>query len=95
MTQLWLAAEKCCNKFYDGNIDFSPRVNKWLNRLWIYRWMARHKQGKLTDPRNLYRACRRYDVQQPSQLSIEDIAAWEVACMEQLAKLRKAAPKLR
>ena len=88
-------AESKCNKKYDGTIPFSDEVGVWFNRLRIYRWMARFKEGRVKDPRNLFRQCKRHGVPQPRELSPEDVAAREASCLSELASRRQRAPELR
>ena len=45
LTQLMLGLEKRCNKFRDGNIDFSPVVGLWILCLQAYRWISRYLAG--------------------------------------------------
>ena len=55
----------------------------------------RHKEGRVKDPRNLYRQCRRHKLPQPRDLSEGDLAAREANCLAELVSLRQRAPELR
>jgi hypothetical protein len=39
VTQLMLASEKWCDKFFDGSIEFSLATGIWIRRLQAYHWI--------------------------------------------------------
>jgi hypothetical protein len=39
VAQLMLASEKCCNKFWDGSIEFSPITSIRIRHLQAYHWI--------------------------------------------------------
>ncbi len=94
VTQLMLGLEKRCNKFRDGNIDFSPVVGLWIRHLQAYRWIDRYQNGQVPHAGNLYRLCRCLSVPSPSSLTVEEVIAAEVACVQKLADLKLQAPVL-
>ena len=94
VTTLKKAAEKRCNQVFNGSIEYSSKVGIWLNRLRLYRWMWKFKQGQVPDPRNLFRQCKRHTLLQPRDLSEADVAARIASCMAELASLRDKAPEL-
>lgn len=57
VTKMKLAAESKCGHTYAGQMEYSEDVRIWWNRLRLYRWMMRYKEGRVKDPRNLYRQC--------------------------------------
>jgi hypothetical protein len=89
-----LGLEKRCNKFRDGNIDFSLVVGLWIRRLQAYRWISRYQNGQVPHAGNLYRLCRCLSAPSPSSLMVEEVIAAEAACVQKLADLKLQAPVL-
>ena len=54
VTKMMLAAEKRCNKFMDGLIDWSSTIGIWINRMRAYLTIKHFKEGKIHDPCNLF-----------------------------------------
>ncbi len=79
VTQLMLGLEKRCNKFRDGNIDFSLVVGLWIRRLQAYRWISRYQNDQVLHAGNLYRLCRCLSVPSLSFLMVEEVIAAEAA----------------
>ena len=92
--QLMLGSEKRCNKFRDGNIEFSPVVGIWICHLQAYRWIQQYHAGNLKHAGNLCRTCRRLGISSPQSHSLAQILAGIEACTHHLADLRKITPQL-
>jgi len=89
VTQLMLGSEKRCNKFHDGNIEFSPVVGIWIHRLQAYRWIEQYHVGKVKHAGNLCRTRRRLGISSPQSHSPAQILAGIEACTRHLADLKK------
>ena len=61
MSELMHSAEDASSKFKNNEIEFSPIVSLWLNRLRIYRHIRRFKLGAVPDPRNLFEPAHEQD----------------------------------
>ena len=94
VTQLMLGSEKRCNKFRDGNIEFSPVVGIWIRHLQAYRWIEQYHAENVKRAGNLCRTCRRLGISSPQFHSLAQILAGIEACTQHLADLRKIAPQL-
>jgi len=94
VTQLMLGSEKWCNKFRDGNIEFSPVVGIWIRRLQAYRWIEQYHAGKVKHAGNLCRTCQRLGTSSPQSHCPAQILAGIEACTRHLADLKKIAPQL-
>ena len=95
MSELMHSAEDASSKFKNNEIEFSPIVSLWLNRLRIYRHIRRFKLGAVPDPRNLFRACTRARLPQPREIKMEELDAREAVCINHLKTLKEQAPVLR
>ena len=95
MSELMHSAEEKSSKFKHDDIEFSPVVGIWLNRLRIYKHIMRFKSGLVPDPRNLFRACQRADIPQPQTITLDALEASIVVCETQLTQLKQQAPLLR
>jgi hypothetical protein len=82
---------KRCNKFIDGNIEFSPVVGLWLHRLQAYRWIVDTRMVRFHMQVTL---CRQLSVLSPDSLMMEEVIAAEAACVQKLADLKLQAPLL-
>jgi hypothetical protein len=58
-------SEKICTKFKSCAIEYSPTVGQWLKRRSALKWMLRWHEGKVPDTRNICRAARRANIQNP------------------------------
>jgi len=89
------SAEEQCTKFKSSLIEYSPTVGVFIKRRSILKWILRWYDGKVPDVRNLLRAAKRNNVENPLTTSREDIEARLVACIGHLMELKKIAPELR
>ena len=92
ITKMMLAAEKLCNKFMDGLIDWSPAIGIWINRMQAYLTLSVSTKEKSATPRNLFRTCKRYEIRQPRDMMERDLEARTSACIQMLASLKTTAP---
>ena len=89
------SAEQDCSQYKDGSIEFSPTVGQWLRKRSILKWILRWHDGKVPDVRNLLRAAKRMHIDNPLELSKQEIEARMVSCINALFDLRHNAPSLR
>jgi hypothetical protein len=101
-TEFMKCGESGCRKICKGKLDFSPQVAMCERRRRVFKWILKHKQSPLKDPRNLYRACRTlskpggaYIVLHPNKYSEEQVRAHLIAIEEHMKSLRLQAPELR
>ena len=95
LLELMLASEKRCRKLKNDHIPFSPVIGVWLRRLNAFRWVERHKQGKVRNMRNLRRACVLNFMDPPEMMTIAEIELNIHACLEKIDDLKKTAPAMR
>ena len=89
------SAELHCSHYKDGSIEYSPTVGQWLRKRAILKWILRWQQGKVPDVRNLLRAAKRMHIDNPLELSKQEVEARLVACIDSIYDLRHNAPSLR
>ena len=94
-----LSAEKDCNTFKCDDIEWSPEVGLWLNRLRLYKQLlsinARRAKGKRADVSHFLRNCTSNGIEDPLQLNDEDVGQRITACETRLKELKPVAPMLR
>ena len=95
LTELMLAAENKCHQYKQCHIPYSPEVAEWITRRWLLGRIRRYLQGKVPDPRNLYRQCRKHRVPDPRDLSEDDLNIEIFLCAKKIEELKPLAPKLR
>ena len=88
-------AERRCTKRYDASLEFSPTVGQWLKRRATLKWILRWLDGKVPVPRNLLRAAKRQQIDNPLLLTRQEIENRLVACMQEIYHLKQQAPTLR
>jgi hypothetical protein len=95
VVQQQVGAEKKCNKFYDGKIEFSPEVGIVVRRGRLYRRILDFKHGKPMNHRNrtLKDACKKQSILLPSQLTIEEVKDQIKISDARLKELEKTAPQ--
>lgn len=101
-SELMKGAEKSCRKRMVGRLANSPMVSKWLKRQSLLKWIRRHLQSPLRDPRNLFKRCKVFSsnhpemlVKQPRDYTLEEIEAQIIVTSEQISALEDIAPELR
>ena len=95
LTELMLAAENKCHKFKQCHIPYSPEVAEWITRRWLLGRIRRYHQGKVPDPRNLFRQCRKHRVPDPRDLTEDKLNIEIYLCAKKIEELKPLAPKLR
>ena len=59
MTDYMRAAENKCRKFKHTHIEWSPDVGVWIRRRRLLERVGKYIDGRVPDPRNLTRACKK------------------------------------
>ena len=90
VTQLMLRSKKRCNKFRDGNIEFSPVIGLWIHRLQAYRWISRYQSNQVAHSGNLVWLCRCLSIPSPSSLTVEEVITLEVVCITETSRSQTA-----
>jgi hypothetical protein len=89
-----LASEKCCNKFRDRSIEFSPVTSIWIHCLQAYSWVQQFHKNKVTHGGNLLQTCRHLNILSLLSLTPTQVIQNENECITWLDDLKKDAPKL-
>ena len=95
VVQLSLNAEKVCNQFYNGTIEFSPMVGMCIRMIRIYKWILKYKTGGRVNKKNLRRTCKRRKLARPSSMSKEEVNEKIIEYKSKLKILKETGPKLR
>ena len=88
-------AENNCHQYHQNHIEWSPIVGVWLKRHWLLNRVQRYLDGKVPDPRNLYRDCRKKGIVDPREITQDGLDVEHCVCDKQLDDLAKKAPALR
>ena len=88
------SAEHHWSHYKDGSIEFSLTVGQWLWKRSILKWILWWRDGKVPDVRNLLRAAKQMDIDNPLELSKEGVEARLVSCINAIYDLRQNAPSL-
>jgi hypothetical protein len=94
VTQLMLALEQRCSKFYDGSIEFSPITGIWTHCLQAYCWIQQFHENVVVHGGNLFQTCRCLTIASPLVLTPAQVVVNVNECMIWLESLKKDAPKL-
>jgi hypothetical protein len=81
--------EKKCHWLKSGRIPFSPEASLWIRQCQVYRSLLRWHNGKLRSYGNLCRTARRWQINAPFQLTIDDIKLCMTICKEKCDYFRK------
>ena len=95
LEQFMRSAENNCRKFKQCHIEWSPEVGSWMRRRWLLAQVRKYLDGKIRDPRNLFRDCRKYNVKDPRFISRDELNAEYYVTNREIERLAKLAPKLR
>ena len=88
-------AEQTCMTRSIGLIDYSPTVGQWLKQRAILKWILRWHEEKVPDIRNLLRAARCHQIENPLQLTKAEVEHRLIACINEAYALQTQAPSLR
>ena len=83
LKQYMLHSERKCRKIKSGVIPFSPESEIWIRRRQTYYNLLRRSLGNRCNTGNLLRAARRCGIQEPLNLSGEEIRQRIAVCDEQ------------
>ena len=95
VVQLSLNAEKVCNQFYNGTIEFSPIVGMCIRMIRVYKWIQKYKSGARVNKKNLRRTCKRMKLARPSSMTEEEVSEKIKEYKLKLKSLKETGPKLR
>ena len=95
LTELMRAAENKCNTFKHSHIPFSPEVGEWITRRWLLGRTKRFLLGKVPDPRNLFRQCRKHRLPDPRDLTMDELNMEIYICCKKIEDLKPQAAKMR
>ena len=95
LEQYMKAAEKDCHKYKRTNIEWSPYAGVWLVRRWLLVRIQRYLSGRIKDPRNLFRDCKRSGVKDPRCISDDELRVEFFVCKQNLEHLSKHGPHYR
>jgi len=96
MVELQKCAERRCRKIIKPDMEFSPQVKLWQERMWAYKALIRWKKGNPCNQTNIIRmAIRREICDDPRQMTLEQMQAGEAYARNRKRLLRDLAPGLR
>ena len=93
--QYMLSAEKKCRKIKSGRIPFSPESALWIRRCQVYRSILRFHDGKIRNRGNLKRTARRCGIENPLQLSRDEVQIRLQICREKCDFFRQNGERFR
>ena len=94
LTDYMLAAEDQCRKYCMNHIDYSPEANAWLRRRWLLGQVYWYLDGKVPDPRNLFRSCERHGLGDQRKLTKSMVDAEVLICLRKIEELKLKAPEM-
>ena len=94
LTDYMKAAENRCHKFKQNIFDYSPEISKWWSRRWLLKRVERYLKGKVPDPRNLFRDCKKVNID-PRTLTIDDLGVEVFIVQKKLEEFLPLASKMR
>jgi len=89
------SAEANCRTYKQCHIEWSPEVGAWMRRRWLLARVKKFLEGKIRDPRNLFRDCRKHSIKDPRFITREELNAEFHLTQQKLDDYAKKAPKLR
>ena len=71
LTEIRAHAKKRCRKILRQEINFSPTIQMWYDRIHAYLQVIRMKEGKTKNKGNILRFARKQHIENPEELSLE------------------------
>jgi hypothetical protein len=94
MTEIRIYAEKRCRKILRPECDYSPTIQMWYDRIHAYLQLIRMKEGKTRNTGNILRFARKLHIENPEELSLEELKDGLQFARIRKADLRKQAKEL-
>ena len=88
-------SERSCTKLKSCALEYSPTVGQWLKRRSILKWILRWHDGKIRDTRNMCRAARHANIQDPLTMTKVEVQDRLHSCLEHRFELKLQASSLR
>jgi hypothetical protein len=95
MTEIRVHAEKKCRKILWPDSNYSPMIQMWYNRIHAYLQLIRMKEGKTKSNSNAIRFAARTHIQDPGNLTLEELKDGLRFCRIWKAELNNQAKGLR
>jgi hypothetical protein len=73
MTEIRVHAEKKCRKVLQPECNYSPMAQMWYDRIHAYLQLIRMKEGKTKNNGNIVRFTARTHIQDPGNLTMEEL----------------------
>jgi len=91
-------AERRCRKIIKPELEFSPQVKLWQERMWAFKALIRWRKGLACNQTNVLRTagrrlCRKFP--NPRDMTLEEMEAGYEYCKGRKRLLRGTAPELR
>jgi hypothetical protein len=94
MTEIRVHAEKKCRKILQPDSDYSPTIQMWYDRIHAYLQLIRMKEGKTKNNGNVICFAARTHIQDPGNLTMEELKDGLWFCRIWKAELRQQAKGL-
>jgi hypothetical protein len=95
MTEIRIHAEKKCRKILCPECNYSPTIQMWYDRIHAYLQLIRMKDDKTRNTGNILRFARKQYIENPEELSLEELKDSLRFARIRKADLRKQAKGLR
>ena len=89
------ASEENCRKFKMNHLEWSPKVGVWIRRKRLLQRVGHFLEGRIPDPRNLLRDCKKRGISDQHLITREELGAELLICDQKLEELKLTAPGLR
>lgn len=86
-------AETNCRRYKQCPIEWIPEVGSWLGRRWLLARVRKFVDGKIRDPRNLFRDCKKHAMKDPRKITREELNLEFYVTKKRLVILAKEAPR--
>jgi hypothetical protein len=73
MTEIRVHAEKKCRKILQSDSNYSPMIQMWYDRIYAYLQLIRTKEGKTKNNGNVICFTARTHIQDPNNLTMEEL----------------------
>jgi hypothetical protein len=89
ISEIRVHSEKNCWKILRPELDFSPTIQMWYDRIYAYLQLIRMQEGKAKNVGNIHRCARRQHIANPDQLTMDELKdGLQLACIRK-ADLRR------
>jgi len=93
--EIILRSEKGCRQLYAAHYEFSPPIQRWLDKCHLLKWLLRYHQGRRVNAGNMRRFAKKLGMASCTRMEVDDVVHLYREAKERTKDLMAESPYLR